>query len=57
MALPAFFNPIVNAPTSQKLVAGVMGLLLILGLSYVGLLQPAIAVVDQLRPELESLQR
>ena len=57
MALPAFFNPIVNAPTPQKLVAGVMGLLIILGVSYVALLQPAITVVDQLRPELDTLQR
>lgn len=57
MALPAFFNPIVNAPAPQKVVAGIMGLLLIGGLSYVGLLQPAIAVVDQLRPERETLQR
>jgi len=57
MALPAFFNPIVNAPAPQKIVAGIMGLLLIGGLSYVGLLQPAIAVVDQLRPERETLQR
>jgi type IV pilus assembly protein PilO len=57
MALPAFFNPIVNAPAPQKLVAGIMGLLIILGVSYVGLLQPAITVVDQLRPELDTLQR
>jgi type IV pilus assembly protein PilO len=57
MALPAFFNPIVNAPTPQKLVAGVMGLLIIVGVSYVLLLQPVITVVDQLRPELATLQR
>ena len=57
MALPAFFNPIVNAPTPQKIVAGIMGLLVIVGIAYVALLQPAITVVDQLRPELEALQR
>ena len=33
MALPAFLNPIVNAPAPQKLVAGVMGLLVICGVS------------------------
>lgn len=57
MALPAFFNPIVNAPMPQKLVAGIMGLLIIVGVAYVALLQPQIAVVDQLRPELAALQR
>jgi type IV pilus assembly protein PilO len=57
MALPAFFNPIVNAPAPQKVVAGIMGLLIIVGLGYVLLLQPAITVVDQLRPELATLQR
>jgi type IV pilus assembly protein PilO len=57
MALPAFLNPIVNAPTQQKVVAGIMGLLIIVGVAYVTLLQPAITVVDQLRPELATLQR
>lgn len=57
MALPAIFNPIVNAPAPQKLVAGVMGLLVLVGVAYVFLLQPVITVVDQLRPELEKLQR
>jgi type IV pilus assembly protein PilO len=57
MALPAFFNPIVNAPAPQKVVAGIMGLLVIVGVGYVFLLQPAITVVDQLRPELATLQR
>jgi type IV pilus assembly protein PilO len=57
MALPAFFNPIVNAPAPQKIVAGIMGLLVIVGVSYVFLLQPVITVVDQLRPELAALER
>lgn len=57
MALPAFFNPIVNAPTPQKVVAGIMGVAIIVGVSYVALLQPQITVVDQLRPELAALQR
>lgn len=56
MALPAFFNPIVNAPASQKLVAGVMGLLVICGVSYVFLLQPVMTHIDQLRPEVAKLQ-
>lgn len=57
MALPALFNPIVNAPAPQKIVAGVMGLLVILGVGYGLVLQPAGAVVDQLRPEVTTLQR
>ena len=57
MALPALFNPIVNAPAPQKLVAGIMGLLIILGTGYVFLVQPVVTVVDQLRPELAALQR
>jgi type IV pilus assembly protein PilO len=57
MALPAFFNPIVNAPASQKIVAGVMGLLVIGGVAYVFLLQPVITHIDQLRPEVATLQR
>jgi type IV pilus assembly protein PilO len=57
MALPAFFNPIINAPASQKMVAGIMGLLVIGGVAYVFLLQPVIAHIDQLRPEVATLQR
>ena len=57
MALPAFLNPIVNAPTPQKLVAGIMGVAVIVGVSYVALLQPQMTVVDLLRPELAGLQR
>jgi type IV pilus assembly protein PilO len=57
MALPAIFNPIVNAPAPQKVVAGIMGLAIIVGVSYVAVLQPQITVVDQLRPELAALQR
>ena len=56
MALPAFFNPIVNAPASQKLVAGIMGLLVICGVAYVFLLQPVMTNIDQLRPEAAKLQ-
>jgi type IV pilus assembly protein PilO len=57
MPVPAIFNPIVNAPTPQKVVAGIMGLAIIIGVSYVALLQPKITVIDQLRPELAGLQR
>jgi len=56
MALPAFFNPIVNAPASQKLVAGIMGLLVICGVAYVFLLQPVMTHIDALRPEVSKLQ-
>lgn len=57
MALPAFLNPIVNAPAPQKIVAGIMGLAIIVGVAYVVVLQPQMTVVDQLRPELAALQR
>jgi type IV pilus assembly protein PilO len=57
MALPAFLNPIVNAPAPQKIVAGVMGFLVIVGVSYVFLLQPVVTHIDQLRPEVATLQR
>jgi type IV pilus assembly protein PilO len=57
MALAAFLNPIVNAPAPQKIVAGVMGLLVIVGVAYVFLVQPVVTHIDQLRPEVATLQR
>src|SRR5213594_1566260 len=56
MALPAFFDPIVNAPKPRKIVAGVMGLLIIGAAGYFLLLSPAQAEVAQLRAQLSSLQ-
>lgn len=57
MPLPPFFDPIVNAPRSQKLVAGVMGAIVIAAAAYFLLLAPAQAEVDRLRTQLDSLQR
>src|SRR5262245_66100657 len=56
MALPPFFDPIVNAPRSQKLVVGIMGAIVIAAAGYFLLLAPAEAQVTQLRAQLSSLQ-
>ena len=56
MALPPFFDPVVNAPRPQKLVAGVLGALIIAFTAYFFLLAPAQAEVTQLRAQLTSLQ-
>src|SRR5438552_17127054 len=57
MALPPFFDPIVNAPRPQKLVAGVAGLIIIAAAGYFLLLAPAQEQVTQLRGQLTTLQR
>src|SRR5881296_1933405 len=56
MALPPIFDPIVNAPRSQKLVVGIMGAIVIAAAAYFLLLAPAEAQVSQLRAQLSSLQ-
>jgi type IV pilus assembly protein PilO len=56
MPLPPIFDPIVNAPRSQKLVVGALGVLAIVGAAYFLLLAPAHAEVAQLRAQLASLQ-
>ena len=56
MALPPIFDPIVNAPRSQKLVVGIMGAIVIAAAGYFLLLAPAQAQVSQLQNELSSLQ-
>src|SRR6266850_4307321 len=56
MRLPPIFDPIVNAPRSQKLVAGALGAFVILAAAYFFLLAPAQAEVAQLRAQLSSLQ-
>src|SRR5437667_11893508 len=56
MRLPPIFDPIVNAPRSQKIVAGVTGAIVIAAAAYFLLLAPAQAQVSQLRAELTSLQ-
>src|SRR5437867_10887376 len=57
MPLPPIFDPIVNAPRPQKLVAGVAGLIIIAAAGYFLLLAPAEAQVSQLRAKLTALQR
>src|SRR5262252_3181611 len=56
MALPPIFDPIINAPRSQKLVVGVMGAIVIAAAAYFLLLAPAEAEVAQLRAQLSSLE-
>jgi type IV pilus assembly protein PilO len=56
MPLPPIFDPIVNAPRPQKLVAGALGAIVIVAAAYFLLLAPAQAEVDQLRAQLSSLQ-
>ena len=56
MPLPPFFDPIVNAPRSQKLVVGIMGAIVIAAAAYFLLLAPVEAEVSQLRAQLASLQ-
>ena len=41
MPLPPIFDPIVNAPRSQKLVAGALGAIVIVAAAYFLLLAPA----------------
>lgn len=57
MALPPFFDPIVNAPRSQKIVAGVVGVVVIVAAFYFLLLAPALAEVARLSAQLDSLQQ
>jgi type IV pilus assembly protein PilO len=57
MALPAIFDPIVNAPKPQKIVLGVVGLVIIAGAAYFLILSPLEIQVGQLRTQNESLQR
>jgi type IV pilus assembly protein PilO len=56
MPLPAIFDPVVNAPRSQKLIAGALGAIVILAAAYFFLLAPVQAEVAQLRAQLSSLQ-
>jgi Tfp pilus assembly protein PilO len=56
MPLPPIFDPIVNAPRSQKLVAGALGAIVIIAAAYFLLLAPAQTEVAQLRAQLSSLQ-
>jgi type IV pilus assembly protein PilO len=57
MALPAIFDPIVNAPRSQRILLGVVGVVTLVGLAYFFLLSPIEARISRLRAEHASLQR
>jgi type IV pilus assembly protein PilO len=55
MPLPAFFDPIVNAPKPQKIILGVFGVVIIGAASYFLLLSPLDASLAQLRAQNASL--
>lgn len=55
MALPAFLDPLVNAPKPQKIALGVFGLVVIGAASYFLLLSPLDTKVSQLRAQNASL--
>jgi type IV pilus assembly protein PilO len=55
MALPAFLDPIVNAPKPQKIVLGVFGLVIIGAAAYFLLLSPLDTKLAQLRAQNASL--
>jgi type IV pilus assembly protein PilO len=57
MALPALFDPIVNAPKPQKIVLGVTGLAIVGAAAYFLLISPLETTVAQLRTQEASLQR
>jgi Tfp pilus assembly protein PilO len=57
MALPAFFDPIVNAPKWQKSLFGVIGLAAIGGATYALLLSPLHVQLGTLRSQHAQLER
>ena len=57
MALPAFFDPIVAAPKPQKIIFGVIGLLVLGAAAYFLLLSPLQERVTALQAQSASLQR
>ncbi|MBI4627573.1 MAG: type 4a pilus biogenesis protein PilO [Candidatus Rokubacteria bacterium] len=57
MALPAIFDPIVNAPKPQKAVAGAFGLAVIGAAAYFLLLSPLEGRVSALRAQSASIDR
>ena len=56
MALPAFFDPLVNLPRQYKFVIGVVGLAVIAGAAYFLLLSPVMAEIAKLEPQLKGLE-
>ena len=57
MALPAIFDPLVNAPKPQKIVAGAFGLAVIAAGAYFLLLSPLEGRVSALRAQSASIDR
>ena len=57
MALPAFFDPIVNAPRWQKVALGVFGLVILAAGSYFLVLSPLEIKVNGLRAQRSTVQR
>src|SRR5215467_647210 len=57
MALPAMFDPIVNAPRPQKIIFGVLGLIIIGAVAWFLLLSPLNTRVEILRVEHEKAQK
>jgi type IV pilus assembly protein PilO len=57
MAMPAFLDPLVNAPKWQKALLGVMGLAAIGGAAYALLLSPLLVQVGALRTQRAQLER
>ena len=57
MALPAMFDPIVNAPRPQKIIFGVFGLVIIGAAAWFLLLSPLQMQVEVLRTDNEKVQR
>lgn len=56
MALPAAFDPIVNAPRSQRVALGVIGLVVLLGAAYFLLIAPFSIRVQSLGSQRDSLR-
>ena len=56
MALPAFFDPIVNLPKQYKIVVVVVGLAVIVGAAYYLVLGPAQEKIDQLDAQMKTLE-
>jgi type IV pilus assembly protein PilO len=56
MAVPAFLAPIANAPRPQKIIFGVIGLVVIGAAAYFLLLSPLMVKVEQLTAQNQKLQ-
>jgi type IV pilus assembly protein PilO len=57
MTLPPLFDPIVNAPKWQKMVLGLVGVVVLVAAAYFLLISPIEVRISALRAQRESLQR